>query len=81
MTRRRKNEIIDIIVKLKEGESMAIKIIALILAVAALLMTFRGRFILEKILKRDDVSDKHILNLKIVALCLAAIAFGLVFRV
>lgn len=60
---------------------MAAKIIAIILAVIALLLTFRGKWILTNIFKIPDPSDKQILWAKFAALGLAVIAFITVFRV
>ena len=60
---------------------MAAKITAVILAAAALLLTFKGRLILTKVFRIPEPSDKQILWAKFAALGIAVIAFITVFRV
>lgn len=60
---------------------MAIKIIAVILGAAALMLTFRGEWLLQNILKISEPSQKQILSAKFAALGIAVIAFIMVFRV
>ena len=60
---------------------MTVKIIAVILGVAALLLTFRGQWILSNILRIPEPSQEQILRTKFIALAIAVIAFITVFRV
>lgn len=60
---------------------MAVKIIAGILALAALLLTFRGQWVLSHVFKISEPAQNQIMSMKYVALGLAIIAFALVFRV
>ncbi len=52
----------------------AIKIAALAVGFAALLMTFKARFIVSKILKKEPIQGM-VLRVKYIALALAVIAF------
>lgn len=60
---------------------MAVKIIAALLGLAALILTFRGQWILSNVFKQSEPSPKQLMQVKYVALGLAIIAFILVFRV
>ena len=55
-----------------------ISVIALILGVIALFMTFRAKFVLEKILHRE-ATDKAVLRVKYAALGVAVAAFFAAF--
>ena len=55
-----------------------ISVIALILGVIALFMTFRAKFVLEKILHRE-ATDKAVLRVKYAALGVAVVAFFAAF--
>ncbi len=56
----------------------AIKIAALILGLIALVMTFRAKWIVEKVLKKEPI-EGLVLRVKYIALALAVIAFLAVF--
>ena len=60
---------------------MAIKITAVVLGIAALLMTFRGEWLMKKFMKISEPSQKQILSVKFAELGIAVIAFAMVFRV
>ncbi len=51
------------------------KLICLVPCAALLFVCYRTRFVAEKILKKEDPSDKLLLNIKITALCAAAVLF------
>ena len=55
-----------------------ISVIALILGVIALFMTFRAKFVLEKILHRE-ATEKAVLRVKYAALGVAVVAFFAAF--
>ena len=52
----------------------AIKIAALALGLAALFMTFKARFIVQNVLKKEPIQGM-VLRVKYIALALAVIAF------
>lgn len=56
----------------------AIKIAALILGFIALVMTFRAKWIVEKVFKKEPI-EGMVLRVKYIALALAVIAFLAVF--
>lgn len=60
---------------------MAFKIAAVVFAALALMLNFRGAFILKNVFKKDEYSDKDVMRLKIAALIFALAAFITVFRV
>ena len=63
----------------KEGLSLVIKVVAIVLALIALMLNFRGKWILETFLKKDTPSQNLLLGMKFTALIIAIIAFVLVF--
>ena len=58
---------------------MVIKVVAIVLALIALMLNFRGKWILETFLKKDTPSQNLLLGMKFTALIIAIIAFVLVF--
>ncbi len=56
----------------------AIKIAALILGLIALVMTFRAKWIVENVFKKEPI-EGMVLRVKYIALALAVIAFLTVF--
>ncbi len=56
----------------------AIKIAALILGLIALIMTFRAKWIVETVFKKEPI-EGMVLRVKYIALALAVIAFLTVF--
>ncbi len=58
---------------------MVIKVIAIVLALIALMLNFRGKWIMETFLKKDTSSQNLLLGMKFAALIIAIIAFVLVF--
>ncbi len=57
---------------------LAVKIAVIVMGVIALFMTFRAKFILEKILHRE-ATDKAVLRVKYAALGVAVAAFLAIF--
>ena len=64
---------------MKEGLSLVIKVVAIVLALIALMLNFRGKWILETFLKNNTPSQNLLLGMKFTALIIAIIAFVLVF--
>lgn len=58
---------------------MVIKIIAAVLGIAALLLTFRVDWILKKLFANTEPTAEDRLKIKYIALAIAVIAFILVF--
>lgn len=58
---------------------MVIKVVAIVLALIALMLNFRGKWILETFLKNNTPSQNLLLGMKFTALIIAIIAFVLVF--
>lgn len=56
----------------------AIKIAALLVGLIALVMTFKAKLIIEKVLKKEPI-EGLVLRVKYIALALAVIAFLAVF--
>ncbi len=57
---------------------LAVKIAVIVMGVIALFMTFRAKFILEKILHME-ATDKAVLRVKYAALGVAVVAFAAIF--
>lgn len=57
---------------------IAVKIAALVVGLAALLLTFKAKFVIENILHKE-ATDRMVLRVKYIALALAIIAFISVF--
>lgn len=57
---------------------IAVKISVIVMGIIALFMTFRAKFILEKILHKE-ATEKMVLRVKYAALCVAVIAFVIIF--
>ena len=57
---------------------LAVKILVIVLGIIALFMTFRAKFIVEKILHKE-ATEKAVLRVKYAALCVAIIAFIIIF--
>lgn len=57
---------------------LAVRIAALAVGLIALIMTFKARFVVEKIFKKEP-DEGMVLRVKYIALILAAIAFLAVF--
>ena len=58
---------------------MIVRILALALGLFALLLNFRSKFFLEKLLKQTEPSPEAVMRVKCTALVLAVIAFLAVF--
>ncbi|MCC8160518.1 MAG: hypothetical protein LIO53_04265 [Oscillospiraceae bacterium] len=56
----------------------AIKIAALVIGLIALILTFKTKLVIEKVLKREP-TEEMVLRVKYIALALAVIAFLSVF--
>ena len=59
-------------------QTLAVKILIIVMGIIALFMTFRAKFILEKIL-RKEATEKAILRVKYAALAVAVIVFVIIF--
>lgn len=58
---------------------MVIKIICLIICAVLLFICYRAKFFAERVLRLENVTDKQIMNIKLVVLVLAIILFITVF--
>jgi hypothetical protein len=56
----------------------AIQIAALLICIIALFMTFRAKFILEKVFKKEP-NERMVLRVKYIALVMAVAAFLIIF--
>ncbi|MCD8180998.1 MAG: hypothetical protein LUF26_05905 [Firmicutes bacterium] len=56
----------------------AIKIAALVIGIIALILTFRTKLVIEKVLKKEP-TEEMVLRVKYIALALAAVVFITVF--
>lgn len=54
-----------------------LRIISLILAAAALVLTFRAKWVREKLLKRSDPDEGMVLRVKFAALAVCVVSFVL----
>ena len=57
---------------------LAVKILVIVMGIIALFMTFRAQFIIEKIFHKE-VTERMVLRVKYAALCVAVIAFIVIF--
>lgn len=60
---------------------MIINIIAIVLGIAALLLTFRVEWVLKKFFKKEDPTIEEKLKVKCVAFAIAVVAFAAVLAV
>lgn len=56
----------------------AIKIAALVIGIIALILTFRTKLVIERVLKKEP-TEEMVLRVKYIALALAAVVFITVF--
>ena len=60
---------------------MTPRFMSILFIVIALILNFRGEFVLKNLLHKEDYSNDDLLKLKLAALVCAVLAFITVFRV
>lgn len=60
---------------------MIVKIAIILVCVLAVILTFKGEWVLKRVFKIPEPSEKAVLNVKFIALGIAILLFAAVFRV